>query len=99
MSTRSLSGEKGYENEIAGGDAEKENVIKVFKHNGLENCLGGDATDTEEDFKICRVFGVDQIVNEIRALVPPERVCVLKIFLKNTKRIADVMLLVVLMLD
>lgn len=29
------------ENEIAGGDAEKENVIKVFKDNGLENCLVG----------------------------------------------------------
>ena len=77
MSTRSSSGENGYENEIAGGDAEKENVIKVFKDNELENCLGGDATDTEEVFKICRVFGVDQVVNAIRAL-------------KNTKRIGDV---------
>ena len=68
----------------------KRNVIKVFKDYGLENCLGGDATDTEEVFKICRVFGVDQIVNAMKALVPPERVDVLKIFLKNTKRIADV---------
>ncbi|KAK9211539.1 hypothetical protein WN943_000916 [Citrus x changshan-huyou] len=46
--------ENDYENVIAGGDAEKENVIKVFKDNGLENCLGGDATDAEEVFTICR---------------------------------------------
>ncbi|KAK9190177.1 hypothetical protein WN943_018779 [Citrus x changshan-huyou] len=89
MSARSSSGE----NEIAGGDAEKENVIKVFKDNGLENCLGGDASDTEEVFKLCRVFGVDQIVNAMKAFVPPGRVdllnAFLKIFLKTTKRIAD----------
>ncbi|KAK9218676.1 hypothetical protein WN943_007313 [Citrus x changshan-huyou] len=47
MSARSSSGESEYEKEIGGGDAEKENVIKVFKDNGLENCLGGDASDTE----------------------------------------------------
>ncbi|KAK9232059.1 hypothetical protein WN943_022302 [Citrus x changshan-huyou] len=90
MSARSSSGE----NEIAGGDAEKENVIKVFKDNGLENCLGGDASDTEEVFRICRVFGVDQIVNAMKAFVPSGRVdllkAFLKIFLKTTKRIADV---------
>ncbi|KAK9230646.1 hypothetical protein WN944_023618 [Citrus x changshan-huyou] len=94
MSARASSGENDYEKEIGGGDAEKENVIKVFKDNGLENCLGGDASDTEEVFKICRVFGVDQIVNAVKAFVPPERVDLskifLKIFLKNTKRIADV---------
>ncbi|KAH9714534.1 DDE Tnp4 domain-containing protein [Citrus sinensis] len=86
--------ENDFENEIAGGDAEKENVIKVFKDNGLENCLGGDASDTEEVFKICRVFGVDQIVNAMKAFVPLGRVDILKaflkIFLKTTKRIADV---------
>ncbi|KAL9447683.1 hypothetical protein AB3S75_015205 [Citrus x aurantiifolia] len=94
MSARSSSGESEYEKEIGGGDAEKENVIKVFKDNGLENCLGGDASDTEEVFKICRVFGVDQIVSAMKAFVPPGRVdllkAFLKIFLKNTKRIADV---------
>ncbi|KAK9187251.1 hypothetical protein WN944_018643 [Citrus x changshan-huyou] len=94
MSARSSSGENDYENEIAGGDAEKENVIKVFKDNGLENCLGGDASDTEEVFKICRVFGVDQIVNAMKTFVPLGRVdllkAFLKIFLKTTKRIADV---------
>lgn len=72
----------------------KKNVIKVFKDNGLENCLGGDASDTEDVFKLCRVFGVDQIVNAMKAFVPPGRVdllnAFLKIFLKTTKRIADV---------
>ncbi|KAK9233565.1 hypothetical protein WN943_023816 [Citrus x changshan-huyou] len=94
MSARASSGENDYEKEIGGGDAEKENVIKMFKDNGLENCLGGDASDTKEVFKICRVFGVDQIVNAMNAFVPPGRVdllkAFLKIFLKNTKRIADV---------
>ena len=56
--------------------------------------MGGDASDTEDVFKLCRVFGVDQIVNAMKAFVPPGRVdllnAFLKIFLKTTKRIADV---------
>ena len=57
---------------IAGGGAEKENVIKVFKHNGLENCLGGDGTDVEEVFKICimgwRIVWVGMLLMQKKSL-------------------------------
>lgn len=65
---------------------EKENVIKMFKANGLGNYLGGGEDDTDV-FKICRVFGLDQVVKVMSAFIIPEK---RDNFFKYLKTVADV---------